>query len=101
MGRSGREADQVRHNWNGEAEVALPNVDQPEPAVERAQVGMRGRMDFIQYFRWPGPWGGRYRHLMATWEAAAVLMVWPTVWPMVGCQRLTKGGLRAEGIGLG
>ena len=58
---------------------------------------MRDLMDFQAAL----PMGGRCRHLRATREAAAVPTVWPTVWPMAGCQRLTKGGLRAEGIGLG
>ena len=37
----------MRHDRNGEAEVALPDVDRPEPVVEVAQVGMRAMMDFI------------------------------------------------------
>ena len=45
----------MRYDRNGEAEVALPDVDRPEPAVEMAQVGMRGLLDFItQAAR---PWG--------------------------------------------
>ena len=44
--RSGREADQVRFDRNGEAEMALPDVDRPEPVVETARVGMRDLLDF-------------------------------------------------------
>ena len=33
MGRSGREADQERHDRNGKADGALPDVDRPEPAA--------------------------------------------------------------------
>ena len=44
--QSGREADQVRFDRNGGAEVALPDVDRPEPAVATARVGMRDMMDF-------------------------------------------------------
>ena len=50
MGRSGREANQVRHDQNGEAEVALPDVDRPEPApaaVATDQFGIRGLMDIF------------------------------------------------------
>ena len=55
MGRSSREADQVRHDRNGEAEGALPDVDRPEPAVERAQIGMVGWVaSRLQAAR---PWG--------------------------------------------
>ena len=44
MGRPGREAGQVQHNRNGEAEVDLPDVERSEPAVEVAQGGMLGWM---------------------------------------------------------
>ena len=44
--RSGREADQVRFDRNGGAEMALPDVDRPEPVVATARVGMRDLMDF-------------------------------------------------------
>ena len=37
----------MQHDRNGEAEVALPDVDRPEPVVEVAQVGMRAMMDFM------------------------------------------------------
>ena len=44
--RSGREADQVRFDRNGGAEMALPDVDRPEPVVATARVGMRDLVDF-------------------------------------------------------
>jgi hypothetical protein len=43
---SGRKADEVMYDWNGEAEGALPDVDRPEPVVATAGVEMRDRMDF-------------------------------------------------------
>jgi hypothetical protein len=43
---SGRKADEVFYDWNGEAEGALPDVDRPEPVVATARVEMRDMMDF-------------------------------------------------------
>ena len=76
----------------------MPDVDWPGPVVATARAEMQDMM----YFQAALPMGGgQCQHLRATQEAAAVLTVWPTVWLVVGCQQLTKGGLRAEGIGLG
>ena len=44
--RSGREADQVRFDWQGGAEGALPDVDRPGPVVATARAEMRDMMDF-------------------------------------------------------
>ena len=85
--RSGREADQVRHDWNGGAEVVLPNVDRSEPVADMAQVCVRDSMDLQATLpEREGGEGGRY--LMATREAPAMPTVWPTVRPTAGCRRL-------------
>jgi hypothetical protein len=99
--RSGREANQVRFDRNGGAEMALPDVDRPEPVVATARVGMRDLVDFQAALPRGGGGEGLCQHPRATRQAAAMPAVWPTVWLVAGCQRLTKGGLRAEGIGLG
>jgi hypothetical protein len=44
---SGRKTGKVSYDWNGGAEGALPDVDRPEPVVERALVGMRGLLGYI------------------------------------------------------
>ena len=79
-----------------DTEVPISEVA-PRPDPGRQYVGRAGGV--LQVCDDGG--GGVCRHLRATREAAAVPTVWPTVRPMAGCQRLAKGGLRAEGIGLG
>ena len=42
---STREADTVRHDWNGGVEAALSDVDRSGPVVDGAQVSTLTRMD--------------------------------------------------------